>query len=222
MKALKTLWDIRYLPLLFVVLPQAYAVGLWLWRSSGHAELVDFAAWFALAMAIVGGAGYEAIYVGAVAWAEQNTRTVWTWITAVTALVFSVAVAVYVYRAQGTAAWLHAGFPAVAFAYTVTMHRAAAQQRIEAVSAAPDPTTLLITVLERLALPAPVLPRQEHYPLPERIEEGIQPTTDGTGGAEPLRCKHCGATAAEDGTPFTTIGQLGLHTRRDCPSRSKG
>lgn len=113
-------------------------------------------------------------------------------------------------------ALLH-GSPFTVLLYFVSLF--IVHERVEAVPVAPDATALLITVLERLTLPAPALPRQEQYPLPEEVDEGVLPTT---GGPEPLRCRRCGATAAEDGTPFTSIGQLGLHARRECPSRSKG
>lgn len=109
------LLDTRYLPLLFAVLPQAYAVYLWLWLgSNGSAEAHFFA--------IAGGIGYEFIYVGAIAWAEEQRRTRWTQGTAVAALLFAVAIAVYVYRDQGAAAILHAGYPIVAFCYTMATH----------------------------------------------------------------------------------------------------
>lgn len=182
MKALRKLFTIHYLPLLLVALPQAYAVGLWLWLGAGYAELNSTAAWSALVMAIIGAAGYEAIYVGAIGWAEQSAATRWTWATAITAWLFSVAVAVYVYRDQGAAALLHAGFPTVAFFYTVTMHHAALR-RPSVVEV--DPTTQLATAVTTLVgevkllatrpaltdaaqTHATALPRQESYPEPER------------------------------------------------------
>lgn len=110
------LMDARYAPLLFAVAPQAYAVYLWLWDGSdGSTEAAIFA--------VLGALGYELVYVGAIAWTEHRHRNAWTTLTAVIALFFSVAVAVYVYRDQGAAAWLHGGFPLVAFAYTMAMHR---------------------------------------------------------------------------------------------------
>lgn len=113
------LLDARYAPLLFAVAPQSFAVYLWLWRGSDQSGA---AFWFA----VIGAIGYEFIYVGAIAWAENGQRTRWTWVTAFVALVFSVAVAVYVYIGQGWWAALHAGFPVVAFCYTITMHLSAA------------------------------------------------------------------------------------------------
>ena len=125
MNELKSLFTPRDIPLLFVVLPQAYTVALWQWEGragplTGAAWSIG--AWVALVFAILGGIGYEAIYVGAVAWARRITSRAahaWAFLTALSALGFSVGVAVYVYRAQGGAAWLHAGFPVVAFLYTV-------------------------------------------------------------------------------------------------------
>ena len=112
---LLALLDAKYFPLLFAVAPQSYAVYLWLWRES---DRTDAAFWFAVAGAI----GYEFIYVGAIAWAEHGEATRWTWVTAGVALIFSIAVAVYVYIDQGYWSALHAGFPLVAFCYTITMH----------------------------------------------------------------------------------------------------
>lgn len=119
------LLDARYLPLLAVVAPQAWTVYAWLLRD-GAPE----------AIAVLGGLGYEAVYVGAVAWAERGAGWGAARPPAVAALLFSVAVAVAYYApALGPIAILHAGFPIVAYAYTVSMH--AAQHRdAERVSAA--------------------------------------------------------------------------------------
>lgn len=108
------LLEARYAPLLFAVAPQAYAVYLWLLPVPYDATGEFFA--------VMGGIGYEFIYVGAIAWAEEGRWSFWTWATAVIALLFSMAVAYYVYRYQGAWAWLHAGFPLVAFGYTMNMH----------------------------------------------------------------------------------------------------
>jgi hypothetical protein len=106
------LLDARYLPLLVAVAPQAYAVYDWL-RKSGAPEPI----------AILGAVGYEAVYVGAIAWADYgggDARAQQR--TALSALAFSVAVAVYNYwPAQRWGALLHAGFPLVAFFYTLQM-----------------------------------------------------------------------------------------------------
>jgi hypothetical protein len=128
---LLALLEARYLPLPFAVLPQAYAVFLWLWRDSDQSTI-------ALLFAIAGALGYELIYVGAIVWAEEGRNSIWTWATAVSALLFSIAVAIYVHRGEGVlfalfgvsvdAAWLHAGFPLVAFFYSLNMHSKAHQQ----------------------------------------------------------------------------------------------
>lgn len=107
------LLEARYAPLLFAVAPQAYAVYLWL-MPQPYTMTGEF-------FAVMGGVGYEFIYVGAIAWAEEGKWSFWTWATAVVALVFSMAVAIYVYKSQDWAV-LHAGFPLVAFCYTMNMH----------------------------------------------------------------------------------------------------
>lgn len=106
------LLDARYAPLLFVATPQAYTVYAWL--------LADGApAW----VAVLGGAGFEFVYVGAIAWAERGAGWQAARVPAVTALVFSVAVAVAHYgAASGPLAVLHIGFPLVGYAYTRMMH----------------------------------------------------------------------------------------------------
>jgi hypothetical protein len=106
------LLDARYLPLIAVVAPQAYTVYAWL--------LTDGAPpW----VAVMGGLGYESVYVGAVAWAARGAGWSAARLPAVTALVFSVAVSVAYYGpTRGALAVLHAGFPLVAYAYTVMMH----------------------------------------------------------------------------------------------------
>ena len=118
------LLEARYAPLLFAVAPQAYAVYLWLFPTPYSITGEVFA--------VMGGIGYEAIYVGAIAWAEEERWSFWTWGTAVIALLFSMAVAYYVYRAQGAWAWLHAGFPLVAFGYTMNMHAPARAKQLPA------------------------------------------------------------------------------------------
>ena len=128
------LLEARYAPLLFAVAPQAYAVYLWLLPVpyNGTGEF----------FAVMGGIGYEFIYVGAIAWAEEGRWSLWTWTTAVIALLFSMAVAYYVYRYQGDWAWLHAGFPLVAFGYTMNMHAPARAVKITT----PESTTALTVI----------------------------------------------------------------------------
>jgi DNA-binding transcriptional regulator YiaG len=121
------LLEARYAPLLFAVAPQAFAVYLWLFPKpyDGWGEI----------FAIIGAIGFEAVYVGAIAWAEEGRAGLWTWLTAGAALVFSIAVAVYVYLPQGRWAALHAGFPIVAFCYTMQLHRMTATRRVRNVPA---------------------------------------------------------------------------------------
>lgn len=139
------LLEARYAPLLFAVAPQAYAVYLWLFPHpyDGYGEL----------FAVIGAIGYEAVYVGAIAWAEEGKASRWTWITAAAALIFSIAVAVYVYLPQGLWSILHAGFPLVAFCYTMQLHR----------------------MMERLRYDSPRVsdtpPRQDAPQLPEQMTQ---------------------------------------------------
>lgn len=114
------LLDAKYAPLLFAVAPQAYAVFDWL-HKSGAPD----------AVAKTGAIGYEMVYVGAIAWADDGESGGWTWLTAVASLLFSIGVAVYTYQDQGYAAWLHAGFPVVAFFYTLQMHAAGKRKRVQ-------------------------------------------------------------------------------------------
>lgn len=205
------LLEARYAPLLFAVAPQSYAVYLWLWRGSDGA---DASFWFA----VMGALGYELVYVGAIAWAEEGRSSLWTWLTAAVALLFSVAVAYYVYREQGVWAWLHAGFPLVAFCYTLNMHTARPQAIGASVvapaesvpSALPGGTrTALEALPERfqstedpdrgfqvaaLPLSAPVAP------VAMVVTNGHKPTSAALGAtatllateASPFRCPHCG------------------------------
>ncbi len=113
------LLDARYLPLLCVVSPQAYTVFAWLLASHNPA-------W----VAVLGGVGYEFVYVGAVAWAAYGAGWSAARMPAITALVFSVAVAVAHYApTQGALAILHAGFPLTAYAFTRMMHAPTAPAR---------------------------------------------------------------------------------------------
>jgi hypothetical protein len=115
---LLALLDARYFPLLFAAAPQAYTVYRWLFFASDRST----EAWF---FAVVGATGFEMVYVGAIAWAEGHARSHWFWLTAFTALLFSVLVALRVYL-PGEVEWaiLHSGFPLTAFCYTMLIHRA--------------------------------------------------------------------------------------------------
>jgi hypothetical protein len=106
------LLDARYLPLLFVAAPQAYTVFAWL--------IADGAPY---SIAVLGAIGFEFVSVGAIAWAERGAGWAAARPPAVTALLFSVAVAVAHYGpTSGAMAVLHAGFPIVGYAYMVMMH----------------------------------------------------------------------------------------------------
>ena len=106
------LLDARYLPLLFVAAPQAYTVYAWLLADGAPQSI-----------ALMGGIGFEFVYVGAIAWAAKGAGWKAARIPAITALLFSVAVAVAHYApTSGALAILHAGFPLVGYAYMVMMH----------------------------------------------------------------------------------------------------
>lgn len=125
------LLEARYAPLLCSVAPQAYTVFLWLWEGSNGS-------WAAFVFSILGALGYESVYVGAIAWALEGRKSLWTWATAVVALVFSVLVAGYVYYdTQGWWALLHSGFPVVGFCYTMALHSQQAQGRVAIASPLP-------------------------------------------------------------------------------------
>lgn len=183
------LLEARYAPLLFAVAPQSYAVFLWLWRGS---DLTDASFWFA----VMGALGYELVYVGAIAWAEENRFSFWTWATAGVALGFSVLVAFYVYQAQGAWAWLHAGFPLVAFAYTLNMYSkrsvaapaTSAQPALEALperSSSMEATDVGTDADPWAAQDQALL--SEWLPLP--LEAPIAPLP--TNGVHSYECPHC-------------------------------
>jgi DNA-directed RNA polymerase specialized sigma24 family protein len=114
------LLDSRYLPLILVESYQSFTVYLWLWDNSPKtgADAV---------FSVLGGASFTAIYVGVIAWAEKRQYNGWVIVTAATALVFGVSVAItHFIPRQGWAALLHAGFPLVGFMYTLAMHGAPA------------------------------------------------------------------------------------------------
>lgn len=142
------LLEARYAPLLCAVAPQSYAVFLWLWEGSN-------ATWAAFIFSILGALGYEAVYVGAIAWTLEGRKSRWTWATSLVALGFSVLVAGYVYfDTQGWWALLHSGFPLVGFCYTMALHSQQEQARQDAVES-PQPVTLPIAPPAPAPLPAP-------------------------------------------------------------------
>lgn len=114
------LLDSRYLPLILVESYQSFSVYLYLWNNSPKTS-ADFV------FSVLGGAGFTAIYVGVIAWAERREYNGWVTVTAFTALVFGVSVAIVnFWPTQGVLAVLHAGFPLTGFAYTLAMHGAPA------------------------------------------------------------------------------------------------
>jgi hypothetical protein len=137
------LLDAKYMPLLFAVAPQAYSVYLWLFPKPYDVYGESFA--------VMGALGFEWVYVGAIAWAEEGKSSKWTWVTAIAALIFSVLVAYHVHEAEGAWAWLHAGFPIVAFAYTINMYLATKPQPketpTEQVTVSPDPVWVYDTTV---------------------------------------------------------------------------
>lgn len=191
------LLEARYAPLLFAVAPQSYAVYLWLWRGSDQAT-ASF--WFA----VMGALGYELVYVGAIAWAEEGRSTFWTWATAGVALIFSVVVAYYVYSAQGAWAWLHAGFPLVAFTYTLNMHTqrpiSAATPRKSALVALPEHLVTMETPkVPNDAADVPALAASALFEADERQPiEALEPPSErlALAGPSAYHCPHCQAVLA--------------------------
>ena len=147
------LLDARYAPLLFVATPQSFTVYAWL--------LADGAPGW---VAVMGGVGFEFVYVGAIAWAERGAGWPAARVPAITALVFSVSVAVAHYAVRsGALAVLHIGFPLVGYAYMRMMH-APTGPRPEALAATLDQRAAelaqarsMITELEREAARVPDL-----------------------------------------------------------------
>jgi hypothetical protein len=147
------LLEARYLPLLLAVAHQAYTMHLWLWHGSDKS-------YPALFFSIIGALGYESIYVGAIAWTVEGRTSPWTWVTSTAALIFSVAVAVYVYwDMQGYAALLHAGFPIVGFCYTMALHSQQQQAIAEQVAPAIE-APLPASLPKPIKAPAPVQPQE--------------------------------------------------------------
>jgi hypothetical protein len=111
------LLDARFLPLLLLGAPQAYNVYLWL-MLSGASPLFS----------VLGAAGFESAYIGVIAWADTGIKgwqRFWMILAACAALLFSVAVAIYVHMpTEGAWALLHAGFPLVTCLYTIAIHSA--------------------------------------------------------------------------------------------------
>lgn len=180
------LLEARYAPLLFAVAPQSYAVYLWLFPAPYNLTGEAFA--------VAGALGYELVYVGAIAWAEEDRASFWTWATAVVALVFSILVAYHVYQAQGAWAWLHAGFPVVAFSYTLNMY---SKRHLNIAQ------TLLETLPERSSGAEQVEVGNDAAPtnqafldeLLATVSEDAQPPQATT--LEPLyTCEHCGSALA--------------------------
>lgn len=136
------LLDARYMPLACAAIPQAHAVYTWLY----HSYIPSQRTLDTLIISIIGGLGFELIYVGAIAWSapsrtlvdergQKSKQSFWYLVTAIIALVFSTAVAFYSFSnlasfpngnwlVENVGAFLHIGFPLVAFAYTMYIHNA--------------------------------------------------------------------------------------------------
>lgn len=113
------LLDTRYMPVLFSATWQSYTIYLYLWAHSDQSATAH-------AFAKMGGLAFESLYIGAIAWAYLGQSNAWSRMTAFVALVFSVAIAVYMHRAEGSAAWLQSGFSIATYCYTMQMHNARA------------------------------------------------------------------------------------------------
>lgn len=200
------LLEARYAPLLFAVSPQSYAVYLWLFPAPYSITGEVFA--------VLGAIGFEFIYVGAIAWAEDGKASGWTWVTAAVALLFSVAVAYYVYRSQGAWAWLHAGFPLVAFSYTMQLHKMSASTAPRARSGGAQ---TVLEVLPSWLSGARAAPAPAAAPLAQQAQ-GQADVLTSTNGHVPVlavaayACPHCSA-------PLATKYELGAATKHGyCPS----
>lgn len=189
------LLEARYAPLLFAVSPQSYAVYLWLFPKPYDLTGEVFA--------VLGALGFEFVYVGAIAWAEDEKASWWTWGTAAVALVFSVLVAYYVYRSQGAWALLHAGFPLVAFFYTMQLHGMAAKKALEALperSRLPEGTDVGADASPPVQAPplAPddlgdIMSAQEQAALSEWLDRPLEPQAPAlaTNGGHAYECPYC-------------------------------
>lgn len=140
------LLDTRYIPLFLLAIPQSYSVFMWLYAGSDK----TYAAWL---VAFLGAAAFEFSYVGSVAWAEQGTtkhQRAWIIITAIVALLFSIAVAIRVHwLSEGWWALLHGGFPLVACLYTVTVHTASRAAPIIPLDSVREEFTQLLEALRQ-------------------------------------------------------------------------
>jgi hypothetical protein len=116
------LMDGRFFPLLIVALPQAFVVYQWL-ESGNH----KYEGWSTV-FAVIGAMAFESIYVGVIAWAEGRADQRWVQGTTLASLGFSALVAVKVYwpgwQEELSSAILHAGFPLLAYCYSMTIHSA--------------------------------------------------------------------------------------------------
>jgi hypothetical protein len=116
------LMDGRFFPLLIVALPQAFVVYQWLEQGNHNYE-----GW-ATVFAVVGAAAFESVYLGVIAWAEGRADQRWVQGTTLASLGFSALVAVKVYwpgwQEELSSALLHAGFPLLAYCYSMTIHSA--------------------------------------------------------------------------------------------------
>jgi hypothetical protein len=198
------LLEARYLPLMFLALPQAYAVSIWLNDSNAGK-------WGAIVFSVIGAMAFEGSYVGAIAWSERQSNRFWFWVTALAALAFSVLVSVKVYQAEGWWSLLHAGFPAVAFGYTMLMHysqpKEVSQETIAPPPAAQQPDysdqfTAIANMIARLETRLTAL-ETIPAPPPDPVQSGT-PAADGGGDDEALPPVLAGVKADNDRfTDFT-------------------
>jgi hypothetical protein len=177
------LLDARYLPLLFAVVPQAWAVYAWLLASGAPHTVAAF-----------GAVGYEAVYIAAIAWAEYGASNVWAQRrTALGALLFSIAVAVYHYwPLQGWGALLHAGFPIVAYLLTLQMHGPARPHQAAHDAPAPAHPAPQITNTVQVAVAPMPAPRTA----PAALSDASARTMPALATHTTHACRKCGAAVA--------------------------
>lgn len=113
------LWSVlksQKTPLTLAVVAQASNIGIWM-INSGKTNL----SWYNLAIGIIGAFSIDLIIVST-AFGKKQSKKAWAMavLTSIIALIFGVAIALYLYKSIEWSAWdtLHAAFPILVFFYS--------------------------------------------------------------------------------------------------------
>lgn len=104
-------------PLYFAVAAQSLVVFRWYLGPNVPLEITDALRWLNLVVAVVAGLALDLVVVTTTMGRREGRESIWSWLTAGAAALFSAAVAVELYGGPSLGPWLHISYPAIVFLF---------------------------------------------------------------------------------------------------------